>query len=111
MATGEGARRAILRRIVRDQLSVREAERMAQQSNAVVDTRTGDNTASNGDIPGKVVHTEAELKDISENMTKALGTRLSIRPKGERGSIQIEYSSSDELERIYRLISSLRIRS
>lgn len=46
------------------------------------------------------------LNKYSENLKDALGTKVRIKPKtknGSRGKIEIEYSSSDDLERIVHL--------
>ena len=56
--------------------------------------------ASKKKIPD-VLRVEAELKEV-------LGTRVSINKKGNKGKIEIEYYSSEELERLIEMLKSLR---
>ncbi|MEE3419872.1 MAG: ParB/RepB/Spo0J family partition protein [Lachnospiraceae bacterium] len=52
---------------------------------------------------------EAELSRFAESLKTTLGTKVSIRESGKnKGKIEIEYYSNDELERIYALLQSVR---
>ncbi len=44
------------------------------------------------------------LKDASEKLTKALGTKVSINGNQERGSIVIKYFSREQLEELYNFL-------
>jgi ParB family chromosome partitioning protein len=48
-------------------------------------------------------------KEIEENLKNVLGTKASIKAKSkDRGKIEIEYYSTDDMERILHLIYSIR---
>jgi ParB family chromosome partitioning protein len=111
-APGEGARRAIFRRVVRDQLSVRDTERLS--SKARPDGNAAENPANTPEDGGgsnskkgaaDMPHTQAELRDLEHHIEKALGLRVSIRAKGNAGALLIHYMSSDDLERLRHLLS------
>lgn len=115
LASGEGTRRAVLRRIVRDHMSVREAERLAQQpaaadANAAAQAgqsfpgRAAKESADNGRETGKLT---SDLRRAEAQLQKALGTRLRLRPRGKGGTLVMEYSSSDELQRIIELLTTV----
>ena len=105
MAPGEGARRAVFRRVLRDQLSVRETERLAQASLAHPTAQAStsgkenqDSASSSHQKSQKVV--ERDLEQMTLKLQKALGARLRLAPKGRGGRIIITYASPDELERL-----------
>lgn len=45
------------------------------------------------------------FKEIEKKVSSSLGTNVKISPKGKKGTIQIEYYSSEELERLVKLLS------
>lgn len=45
-----------------------------------------------------------EIIELEQRLTEALGTKVSIAYRKKRGRVQINFSSLDELERIYRTI-------
>ena len=48
------------------------------------------------------------LSNLSENLKAALGTKVSIHQNGKnKGKIEIEYYSDDELDRLYELLRSI----
>ena len=52
---------------------------------------------------------QAVYDDMSEKLKQIMGTKVNILPKNnEKGKIEIEYYSSDELERIIDLFMSTR---
>ncbi len=52
---------------------------------------------------------ETLLQDLAEHLKSKLGTKVSIRPSGKnKGRIEIEYYSDEELDRIYELLQSVR---
>ena len=54
---------------------------------------------------------QAVYADLAEQMKSALGTKVSIAPRSaQRGKIEIEYYSSDELDRLCTLLNSLPIK-
>ena len=80
-----------------ESLSVREVEKLVKSLN----------------VPKKEVK-KSEIKqavydDMSEKLKQIMGTKVNILPKNnEKGKIEIEYYSSDELERIIDLFMSTR---
>ncbi len=84
------AQTALYRRIVRDGLSVRAAESVAQRqpkSNSGGRPRTG--TASDADL------------------SRALGTKVRVQRSGKRGKIVIEFYSAEEYERLAAMLGRL----
>ncbi|HEX8551673.1 MAG TPA: ParB/RepB/Spo0J family partition protein [Abditibacteriaceae bacterium] len=109
-APTEGSRRALFRRVVRDQLSVRETERLASRAKQTTGSRSDENSSSDSQLDGlgegsMQPFTEAELQDFAVKLEKRLGTRLSFRPKGAGGTLVVQYSSPSELQRIFELIA------
>ncbi len=45
------------------------------------------------------------FKEIEKRVSSSLGTNVKISSKGKKGTIQIEYYSSEELERLVKLLS------
>ncbi len=45
-----------------------------------------------------------EIIELEQRLTEALGTKVSIAYRKKKGKVQIDFSSLDELERIYRTI-------
>ena len=95
--TDEKIRRELWQRIVSEGLSVREAEKLSSSGGKHKKKKPA---ASKKKIPD-VLRVEAELKEV-------LGTRVSINKKGSKGKIEIEYYSSEELERLIEMLKSLR---
>ena len=52
--------------------------------------------------------TMAVYESLEERMKGILGTKVRIHAKKNKGSIEIEYYSRDELERLFDLINSIR---
>ena len=80
-----------------ESLSVREVEKLVKSMNA----------------PKKEMKkpeiNQAVYDDMSEKLKQLMGTKVQIMPKNnEKGKIEIEYYSSDELERIIDLFMSTR---
>ena len=45
------------------------------------------------------------FKEIEKSVSSSLGTNVKISSKGDKGTIQIEYYSSEQLERIIKILS------
>ena len=82
--------------IIRKGLSVREAERLAKQWAAKFQ-KTTPPVKKKGDL-------ESQLDSLQDSLRKCLGTKVHITQKGNRGKIEIEYFSYEELERIVEAI-------
>jgi ParB family chromosome partitioning protein len=88
----EGAQLRVARDIVARSLSVRETEALIRKAVQPADAKTEKATD---------VHTRA----AEEKLRLALGTRARIVRKGKGGRIEIDFTSEDELQRIYELLT------
>lgn len=95
--TDEKTRRELWQRIVSEGLSVREAEKLSSSEGKQKKKKPTASKKKNPDV----LRVEAELKEV-------LGTRVSINKTGSKGKIEIEYYSSEELERLIEMLKSLR---
>ena len=98
----EGAQHALAEEIVRENLTVREAERRAAESQGaleeVASTESGDDRESAAD------EVKAGVLELEELLSTRLDTRVSVQLGRSRGKITIQFSGLSDLERIYHLI-------
>ena len=80
---------------IRDGLSVRQLEKLAQQDKSGVKSRS------------RVKQKTADVKRVEEDLKNALGTKVTLNQKGKKGKIEIEFYSKDELERLIELLKKL----
>lgn len=80
------------RRIIHKGLSVREAENLAKTWGAA------------GKKKGRVRKKDPQIESLQEKLIHSLGTKVRIHHKGKKGSIEIEYYSLDELERLLDIL-------
>ena len=80
---------------IRDGLSVRQLEKLAQQDKSGVKTRS------------RVKQKTADVKRVEEDLKNALGTKVTLNQKGKKVKIEIEFYSKDELERLIELLKKL----
>lgn len=104
-ATGESARRALLRRTLRDGLSVREVERLARQANETPDP------AQNAEPSGtpnaaRLSRSDSDLSRLESTLQRALGARLRLKARKSGGQIIIDFSSPEELGRLVKRLTS-----
>ena len=85
-------------RVFDEKLSVREVERLVRQLN------------SGPAAPAKSAVSDtlrAVYDGMTEQMRASLGTKVSIHPRSpQKGRIEIEYYSSDELDRLFALLQN-----
>lgn len=82
-------------RVFDEKLSVREVEKLVKQIQEGKKTKKQDNVVQN------FIYT-----DLEEKMKAVMGTKVSIKQKAKgKGKIEIEYYSSDDLERIIEMIT------
>jgi ParB family chromosome partitioning protein len=91
----EGAQRRIAREVVSRGLSVRETEALIRR----------EATPSVPPPPRKV---DPNTRAAEDQLKLALGTRARIVRRGASGRIEIDFTSEDELQRLYELIVSRR---
>jgi ParB family chromosome partitioning protein len=81
-------------RVVRAKLSVRATEALVRQR-----ARRGERGSSGDDAPaGK--STTASVRDLEQRLTRALGTKVEVRDRGNKGEVVIPYADLDALDRI-----------
>jgi ParB family chromosome partitioning protein len=90
----------LARRAAREQLSVRQLERILQRGKPKQKTRV-----ASQDVP------DSHLNYLSERLHRHFGTAVTLNPcrtlpngKKEKGSIEISYYSSEELDRILSIL-------
>jgi len=81
----------LARDVIAKQLSVRETEALIRKTTT---------PPPDVDAPLKDVHTRA----AEEKLRFALGTRVRIVRKGKGGKIEIDFTSEDELQRVYEML-------
>lgn len=90
----EALQMQICKKAIDEGLSVREVERLA----------SGEGKKAKKPLKkvksADTLHVERELKDI-------FGTKVSINKKGKKGTIELEYYSSEELNRLIDLLKSI----
>ena len=97
----DGAREALFARIVAEGLSVRQAELAVQElsgSGVGRKARKGRKAAKGGDA------LDPDLRALCELLIERFGTKVEIRGDMKRGSIIVEYYSSDDLQRILETV-------
>ena len=85
-----GLRQRLAARVVREDLSVRQLERLVKLSPRVP--------------RGTLKRIDPEIVRLEEELQRSLGTKVSIGYKRGRGKIEIEYFSDEGLERIVELL-------
>lgn len=95
LAIPEGKKRlALARECVEKKLSVREVEKRSQEQTVQKKKKKP--------LSGQL---SSIFKDLEEKMRENLGTKVKIIPKNEnKGKLEIEYYSQEDLERIYILL-------
>ena len=93
--TDEEARKNLWSKIMAEGLSVRETEKLA-----AAEEKPKKKTPLKKKKNPDVARVEEELKTI-------LGTKVNINSKGNKGSIEIEYYTKDDLERLLELLKTL----
>lgn len=90
----DAAQLRLCNKIIKQDLSVRETERYAQKTQAVPKK--------------KLLEKDPNLASVEESLRELFGTKVKIK-KGKRGgSIEIEFYSDNDLERIVTLLKSTR---
>ncbi len=89
----------LAKRVVKDGLSVRETEALANKENEELNHKP---------LKAKARSKNREITDMEEELKSALGTKVAINHGARRGKIEIEYYSREELERLLELLLSLK---
>lgn len=89
-------------RIIKEGLSVRKAEALVKEYKRQANSNKTRLTKNNS----KPIPT-TYCKTLTNDIVRRLGTKSRIIQSGDRGKIEIEYYSLDDLERIHNLISQI----
>ncbi|MDR2964998.1 MAG: ParB/RepB/Spo0J family partition protein [Treponema sp.] len=98
--TDAKAREKLYREILGSGLSVREAEKNAAALNA----GAGGKSSSKGKSGGKDSKRPPEIDAMAEKFISKLGTKVVIEGDLNKGRIQIDYYSMEDLERLYEIL-------
>ncbi len=94
LGAGEGAAiEDLAERVVRGKLSVRATE-------ALVRSHAHKAGGKGGGKAGADVTRSASVRDLEARLTRALGTKVEVRDKGNKGEIAIPYADLDALDRV-----------
>ena len=97
--SGEAGQRQLARDVIARSLSVRETESLVKKG-AVAEAGGSESTTLKSS-PAQDVHTRA----AEEKLRLVFGTRVRIVRKGERGRIEIDFGSEDELIRLFEQLT------
>ena len=93
----------VAQQIFDQKLNVRDTEKLVKN---IQNEKKEDNKSKNNPIDPKLI---AIYQDLEEQMKKIVGTKVAINYKNENsGKIEIEYYSSDELDRIIDLLRTIQ---
>lgn len=87
---------ALTREIIRNGLSVRQAEDQARRAKPVNDRRASRSVAKPVD---------ADLQSLERQLGDILGLRVQVTHKGQGGSVTLHYSSLDQLDMVCQRLS------
>ncbi len=82
-------------KVIREDLSVRQTEQYIKAQGAAKKTRT---------LTKEEKEIARYIKSLEESLSSELGTKIKIVNKKNKGKIEIPYSSSEDFERIIKLI-------
>ncbi len=85
---------ALAERIIKEDLSVREVEKLIRNLNSKSENKEKKKDES----------LEQILRDLESRMNQALGMKVEIRSNGNKGKLQISYESQSDLEKLMDLL-------
>ncbi len=91
---------ALAKRVVKDELSVREVEEAVRARSGEAEARSG--SAARRSAPSQ---RPAGLLELEELLSNRLDTRVKVSMTAKRGRVVIDFASLEDLERIYRAMS------
>ena len=96
--TNPSDQRILFARILGQDLSVRETERQAAELNG------GGKAAVKAKTKKETEKKDPDIASIEERFIEALGTKVQLKGSLDKGSLQIDYFSRDDLDRIFDLL-------
>ena len=97
LAVPEALRESFAQRIIAEALSVRQAEELANACNEGVSRETKTKKAKHPQT--------LEIREVERRMRDVLQAKVQIRGEGKRGTIEIAYYNSEELERLLEILA------
>ena len=80
---------------VKNGLSVRQIEKMAQEKKSSAGSKA------------KPRQKNADVKRVEDDLKDVLGTKVTLNQKGKKGKVEIEFYSREDLERLIELLKTL----
>ena len=96
--TNPADQRILFARILGQDLSVRETERQAAELNG------GGKAAVKAKPKKSAEKKDPDINSLEERFIEALGTKVQLKGSLDKGYVQIDYFSRDDLDRIFQLI-------
>lgn len=97
--SNDKSQRTVWKQIVKNGLSVRKAENLIKEVQ-----ENPRNKPKKKNIPRRSVF----VQKVEDNLREALGTKVSIRPKKEGGTIEVEFYSPEDLSRLVELFDQIQ---
>jgi ParB family chromosome partitioning protein len=97
--SGPEAIRSSAEKIIRDGLSVRQAEQMVAEINNPAATKPAA-PASAKPAQSADIH----VLDLQDKLQERLGTKVQLKYKGGKGAVEIRFFNDDDLERILQIL-------
>ena len=88
-------RLALVKRIIEDNLNVRQTEELAKQLNKKRVKKVKKDTSAN----------DIAIEDLENRIASVLGTKVKISHSPKKGKIEIEYYGNDDLDRILNMLN------
>lgn len=82
--------------VIKQGLSVRQLEKMMKEEK------------SEAKKPRRAAAKNANVKRVEEDLKEALGTKVTLNQRGNKGKIEIEFYSKEELERLIEMLKSIK---
>ncbi len=95
------------KKVIDEQLSVRNTEELVRLMNASPEVPRETSAETKKELSTREDQLDPNLQAIVDDMTRLFGTKVRIKTSGNRGRIEIEYYSQEELERITEILLSL----
>ena len=98
---------SLARRAVVEGLSVREVEELVRRRNELAaQLPSGGQPGAGGAAPGRKPLRAPGLLELEELLSAHLDTRVKVDMGSKRGKVVVEFATLEDLERIYRLMTS-----
>ncbi|MEA2647130.1 MAG: ParB family transcriptional regulator, chromosome partitioning protein [Chloroflexota bacterium] len=91
-----GAQEDALRRVLRDEMNVREAEALAREAGSAAPPRPGRRRGR--------VELDAQSRELEDHFRTALQAPVTLRRRRRGGRLVVEFHSDEELDALYRRI-------